>query len=467
MSIGQSTRIMLLWTVLLGCSCSIFFTKPRTETFAVGKETHMKKFVLDNGLQVFIRENKGSKTVAIDAMVNAGSLYEPSNLSGLSHFLEHMLFKGTEKYKVGEIDKIIEGVGAVWNAGTSEDFTHYYISVAAPYFDTCIEVMAEVLKNSIIDPEEVEKERLVILEEYRRKQDNPMAFLMEKVYYNSYARGPYKYPVLGTPNTINAITTQDLKEYYQRYYTPDNMVLVVIGDITAENAIQKIKQVFADFNRKKQPWEKDQSTQYAFKIRKQYEKQVGDTYMAMVFAAPGIDKVDEVCVMDLLTTILGDGRSSRLYRSIKEKQQLVSSIGVSYGTQKLDSLVIITATLNADKLAQTEQAILTEIKHLLERKVTAAELKKAKRMLTNGYYFATETNAGQSSIFGYYYILTGSMEFEQKYLERLQSITAEQIQEVANRYLAGGNYNLFYILPATKPEPSEPEPSELEPSSEQ
>ncbi|MCX7765534.1 MAG: insulinase family protein [Candidatus Sumerlaeia bacterium] len=451
MRIRQITRIILLWVVLHWCSCSVFFTKPQPVSFAVGKETQMKKFVLDNGLQVFIRENKGSKTVAIDALVNAGSITEPANLSGLSHFLEHMLFKGTEKYKVGEIDKIIEGVGAIWNAGTSEDFTHYYISVAAPYFDTCIEVMAEVLKNSIIDPEEVEKERLVILEEYRRKQDNPIAFLMEEVYYNSYARGPYKYPVLGTPATLNTITTQDLKEYYQRYYTPDNMVLVVIGDIIAENAIAKIQQAFADFNRKKQFWENDQLTQYAFKVRKQYEKQVGDTYMAMVFPAPGIDKVEEACVMDVLTTILGDGRSSRLYRNVKEKQQLVSSIGVSYSTQKLDSLMIITATLNPDKLAKTEQAILTEIKHLIERKVTPAELKKAKRMLTNGYYFATETNAGQSSIFGYYYILTGSTEFEQKYLERLQSVTAEQIQQVANRYLAG-DYNLLYIIPASKSE---------------
>jgi len=407
----------------------------------------MKEFELDNGMKVFIRENPGTKTVAIDAWVRTGSINEPPSLNGISHFLEHMLFKGTKKYKPGEIDRIVEGLGAVWNAATSEDYTHFYLSVASPYFTPCLDVMAEVLKNSVIDPNEVERERLVILEEYRRKQDNPAGFLFEKVYMKSYTRGPYKYPVLGTPETIQAITAEDIRQYYLQYYTPETVTLVIVGDVKAEEILPEIKKRFADFTRKHKPTSTDYTTEYAFNLRERYERPAGDVYMAMSFPAPGIDRVDDVCAMDVLSVILGEGRSSRLYRIVKEQKQLVSSIDVSYATQRLDSLFVISATLNPDKLQKAEKAIITEIKRIRRQKPSRRELKKAKRMITNSYYFATETNAGQAGIFGYYYNLTGSVEFEKKYLERINAVSAEAVQEVARKYLSPDSYNLFYVQP--------------------
>lgn len=407
----------------------------------------MKEFTLDNGMKVFIRENPGTKTVAIDAWVRTGSINEPPSLNGISHFLEHMLFKGTKKYKPGEIDRIVEGLGAVWNAGTSEDYTHFYLSVAAPYFAQCLDVMAEVLKNSVIDPNEVERERLVILEEYRRKQDNPAGFLFEQVYIKSYVKGPYRFPVLGTPDTLKAITPEDIQRYYLQYYTPETVTLVIVGDVKADEILPEVKKQFADFTRKHKPADVDYTTEYARNLRERYERQAGDVYLAMSFPAPGIDKVDDVCAMDVLSVILGEGRSSRLYRIVKEKKQLVSSIDVTYATQKLDSLFVVSATLNPDKLEKTEKAILTEIKRLRQHKPPRNELNKAKRMITNSYYFSTETNAGQAGIFGYYYTLTGSVEFEQKYLERINAVTPEAVQQVARKYLSPDAYNLFYIQP--------------------
>lgn len=406
----------------------------------------MKHYRLDNGMDVFIRENPGTKTVAIDAWINTGGINEPPALTGISHFLEHMLFKGTEKYKPGEIDRIIENVGAVWNAGTSEDFTHYYLSVAAPYFNTCMDVMAEVLKNSIIDPQEVEKERLVILEEYRRKQDSPPGFLFEQVYMKSYSRGPYQHSVIGTTETILAITQKDILDYYHHYYTPENLALVIIGDVRAEDVLPHVREKFADFTRESVPFTIDYTTEYALGIREKYERPAGDIYLAMSFPAPGIENIKDVWAMDVLSVILGDGRSSRFYRTIKEDKELVSSINVSYATQKLDSLFVVVATLDPKNLEATEKAILKEIQKVARHAVPGKELAKAKRMISNGYYFSTETNAGQAGIFGYYYTLTGSIEFERKYLEGIQSITAEDVKEAASHYLTAA-HNQFYIQP--------------------
>ena len=443
----------VLWVmvvpVVVMSGCALFQArKVQKPAYSVGQEERMKRFDLDNGLTVFIRENPGSKTVALDAWVNTGAVNEPSPINGISHFLEHMLFKGTEKYKSGEIDKIIEGVGAVWNAGTSEDFTHYYLSVAVPYFSNCLDVMAEVLKNSVIDPVEVERERMVILEEYRRKQDNPVGFLFEEVFTKSYVSGPYSDSVIGTTETITAITRDDIVDYYHRYYTPDNMIFVVIGDIDTEQALSDIKRAFEGFDRKKRPFDIDYSHVYASRIRNSYKRQVGDMYLAMSFPAPGMNMAEDTYAMDMLSAIMGDGRSSRLNNRIKEKKHLVSSIDVSYGTQRLESLFLISATLNPEKIEEAEKEIIAIVEELRSKKVSAKELEKARRMIINGYYFSTETNAGQSGVFGYYYTVTGSEAFEIKYLENLMKVTAEDIRQVAEKYLDPAARNVFYLDPS-------------------
>ncbi|HRU55475.1 MAG TPA: pitrilysin family protein, partial [Candidatus Sumerlaeia bacterium] len=186
----------------------------------------MKKHTLKNGMTVLILENPDSKVVTLDVWINTGSAFEPKDINGVSHFLEHMLFKGTEKRAVGEIDREIEAVGGLWNAGTSLEFTHYYLTVAAPYFQIGADALADVIANSKLESAEVERERQVILEEYHRQQDDPDNYLMTMVYWNSFESSPSRWPVLGTPDTINAITPERLRQYYHERYTPANMALV-------------------------------------------------------------------------------------------------------------------------------------------------------------------------------------------------------------------------------------------------
>ncbi len=407
----------------------------------------MKRITLDNGLTIFFRRTPGTRTVAIDTWVKAGAADEPCELSGISHFLEHMLFKGTERYEPGEIDKIVESVGAVWNAETSEDYTRFYISVAAPYFNKCLEVMAEVIRHSIVDPAECEKERLVILEEFSRKQDNPGGFLLEEIYKKSFIKGPYKQSVLGEPATIKNITRDNIEEYYRRYYTPDNMIIVIVGDIEEAEVVEQATARFGDFENRKKPFPVDEEYEYATGQREIYTRQAGDTYLSLAFPAPGIDKFGDVLALDVLSVILGEGHSSRLFRKIREDQHLVSSIGVSYGTTRLDGLLMILATLNSDNMDKAEESIREEITRIREEPVAAGELRKAVRVLTNSHYFATETNAGQAGIFGYYYIISDSDTIERRYIDRLPEVTAGDVRDVARKYLSPATYNLFAIQP--------------------
>jgi zinc protease len=412
------------------------------------KVKEMKIFNLDDGMRVLVKENHGNPTVTLDLWVNTGSMNEPAEINGVSHFLEHMLFKGTEKRGVGEIDRMVESVGGRWNAGTSQDYTHFYVNVASQYFDTALDALSDVIMHSSLDPVELEKERLVVLEEYRRKQDNPMNFLYEQAFAESFDQSPYKAPVLGTPETIKAISRDKMLGYYRRYYTPDNIVLVVAGDVATDEVMPKIRLAFEPFKSRFEPYEAlDHPTKRKSEVSEEFPKDVKESYLLLTFPAPGMDNPSDIYAMDVLSYILGEGRSSRLYREVKEKKQLVSSIGAAYGTQKRPGLFVVAATFSYDKLGEVKKAIEEEVEKLRRKEVPAKELAKAKRFLTNIYYFSNETNEGQAQTLGFYYTLSGGLDFEQQYLENVKRVSAADIQRVAQKYLDPKQDDLFVVRP--------------------
>ena len=451
--------IVLLCTIsLAGCSLpglsGLIGTKGRPP---VKGEEPVKKFVLDNGLTVVIHENHASPVVTLDIWVNTGSINEPREINGVSHFLEHMLFKGTETRGPGEIDRIVEGVGGMWNAGTSKDFTHYYLTVSSQHVDVGLDVLADVMMHSSLDPEELEKERKVILEEYYRKQDNPGALLYEKIYEIAYASSPLKQTVLGVPDSISAITREKMIDYYHRYYAPRNMVLIAVGDVKTQTLLSKIRSTFDGFDRQFDPYTtppmpEKRNTGNMESI----SKEIKESYLALVFPAPGIQEPDDVYAMDVLLYVLGEGRSSRLHQEIREKRRLVSSIATTYPTHKHKGVFVISATLRRHNLDEAKQAILAELEKLITKGVKGNELAKAKKLLSNVYYFSNETAAGQSGSIGFYYTLTGDTSFERNYLANIQKQSARDLQRVAKKYLRPEALNQVIIEPITEtPEPEE------------
>lgn len=394
----------------------------------------MHQLKLDNGLPVLIKPVK-NKVVTLDMWVNTGSANEAPRINGISHFLEHMLFKGTPRYGPGELDKVIMNVGGVWNAGTSKDFTHYYVTVASLYFDTALDCLSEMIQHSLIDSKEFDQEKMVILEEYRRKQDNPFGLLYDELYEASFASGPYRQSVLGSFESISGLKRDDMYDYYRSYYTADNMVLVIVGDVEAQECEKSIRGAFAGLPAKASHLPNaPRDTAMRDSDLHRVKRDINETYLGAAFPAPGISQEIEVVAMDLALTLLGDGRSSRLYRALKEEKRLVNMISAGFATHRYPGMAYLAATLSDSNPEDVVSEATGIFRGLAVDMPTEAELSKAKRIIRNGLLFGMETNTGQSSTIGYYYTITGGTEYLEKYLNRLDALTAEDVARIAKTY---------------------------------
>lgn len=412
-------------------------------------QTTLRQERLANGLTVLIVPRPSVQVVTVDMWVATGSADEPPEINGVSHFLEHMLFKGTERYGVGQIDRAIEAVGGVINAGTSHDFTHYYVALAAEEFDTALHIIGEVIQHSTLDEEELNRERQVILEEYYRKQDDPQGVLWENLYERMFARGPYKAPVLGLPETLEAIGRPQMLDYYERHYAPANMALLIVGNVDPDAALRKVEEQMGAFERPFRPLldRNALTTDYARQVEYVIEKDVNETYCALAFPAPALRDAREAYAIDVMQFVLGGGHASLLYQEVKEKRQLATSIGAGYPSSRFDDIFYIYATCQEDKRREMEQAVLEQIERVAQSASDAESLDRARRLLINSHAFSLETTNGQSSSIGYYYTVTGSTDFERRYAEGIAAVTAEDVQEQARRWLRPEAMNRVLVRP--------------------
>ncbi|MBN1901791.1 insulinase family protein [Candidatus Sumerlaeota bacterium] len=409
----------------------------------------MKQFVLKNKMPVLIMEEPDSRVVTLDVWVNTGSVNESPGINGVSHFLEHMLFKGTKTRGVGEIDAEIEALGGIWNAGTSLEFTHYYLTLAAPFVEKGVDTLSDVIANAALDPVEMEKERQVILEEYHRQQDDPSHFLFTEAMRLSFEKSPYKRPVLGVPKTIDSISRENLFQYYESRYAPENMVLVIAGAVKAVDILPRLEENFGALERPFDPngFTTDTVTLRRFGVRREFKKPVQESYILFTFPAPDLSHPDEVYAADLLSYILGEGRSSRLCHNVKEDKKLVSMIASEYPTHRKDGVFSIFATFDYSRKDDLIQAISEELEQIRDKKVKTPELEKAKRMITNQLLFSQETSNGRTSEMGFYYTLTGDTRFAESYIDNIRKVAPGKIRDIALKYIDPDQANIFIVRP--------------------
>lgn len=395
---------------------------------------------LSCGLPLLILENHEVGVATADVWVRTGAADEPAEWAGISHFLEHMLFKGTARWGLGEIERAIESVGGICNAGTSHDFTHYYITMPADSISTGIGMLAEMIRNSALDPGELEKERLVILEEYRRKQDFPPGVLYERLYEELFERGAYHDTVIGSEATIRSIHRDQMQEYYQKRYSPASTALVVTGDVDPASIIAEAERAFAGFDRPLVELHPHPEVRFGRGKRVHIDKPTGgELYVAFAFPAAGMNQAQRVLPLDMAQSILGQGRASRLYQTIKEKQGLCSSISTYYPTHMTESLFVVAATCLPGQRAALREALERELVRFADAPPAEPEVRRALRLESSSHRFSMETTGSAAGSIGYYFTLTGGTEFFDGYLDRLEQVTAGEIRELAVETLRPGD----------------------------
>ncbi|HEY8464282.1 MAG TPA: pitrilysin family protein [Bacillota bacterium] len=404
------------------------------------------KTVLANGLTLVVKEVPAAPIAAVDIWVGTGACNEVSAEAGISHFFEHMLFKGTKKRKVGEIAQAIQAVGGYLNAATSLDYTHYYVVVPSEYLDLALEVEADAIMNSVFDPKEIERERRVIMEEMSLKQDDPSQRLGWIAYQQLFSGTPYANDVLGTAESLNSITRETFLKYHRRYYVPNNTVVVVVGDVKTETVIRKVNELFKDW----QPGSVPDASQFKLPRltgikRVQEMMQVDQNYFYLGFPGPGQIAADTPA-LTVLGVILGGGQSSRLYHELREERQLVNTVYAGYAAYQQVGMFSIYAEAKGLKQEELETAVSRILDDVARYGVTDAELARAKAIIRTDLAFAAETNAEIAALLGRFEV-GGSVEDALRYTAALQKVTKEDVQRVARHYLTSAAYVAVAIKP--------------------
>ena len=404
-------------------------------------------FKLNNGQTVIIQEVKNNPIVTIDTWIKTGSIDEDDSNNGVAHFLEHLFFKGTKNHAPGEFDKILETKGAITNAATSKDFTHYYITIPSKDFDLAMELHADMLQNPMIPRNEMEKERRVVLEEIGKDMNSPEKILMENLDAMMYTSHPYKRRVIGKKDIIETITREKVLEFYNAHYSPSNMVTLVIGDVDTNHALDKISQSFNCDAKKSEKNIYPKEAQLTEQKRKtEYSADTQSGYMLIGFRAVPISN-KESYALDVLATILGEGRSSVLNQSLKEKKRVAFSVSAGNMTYKDDGIFYIKANFEPEKIKSVETAIFEEIAKIQKDGVTDEQINLAKNIIERDTYYSRESVSNISNEIGYTTILTGDIKFYENYLANIKSVTKEEVKKAAEKYLGTNQSAISIVLP--------------------
>ncbi|MBQ6515827.1 insulinase family protein [bacterium] len=433
-------KFLLFFTILL----LINFTG----TFCFAQEFKTYKF--DNGHTVVLSEVKNNPIVIIDTWVKTGSINETDKNNGVAHFLEHLFFKGTTKHPTGDFDRILEGKGAITNAATSKDFTHYYIEIPSEYFNLALELHSDMLLNPQIPRKELEKERKVVIEEISKDENSPSETVYENLNNMLYTTHPYKRKVIGTKKVIEGITREEILDFYNRYYNPSNMVTVIVGDINSDEVIAKVKENFKTDEKKsaalpKYAKEKQLSTQK----RKVINMKTESGYMMIGFRGASINNNDTY-PLDILATILGDGKTSILYKSIKDQKHLAYSISAGNSSLRDDGILYIRANFEPSNAEKLERAIFEEIDKIKTNGITEEDLDLAKKIIERDTYYARESISNMASEIGYTVTLTSNPDYYKNYLDKINKVTVKDVKRVANKYLDVNKSAVSICLPEEK-----------------
>lgn len=407
-------------------------------------------FKLDSGLTVIHQHIQATPVVVVDVWLRAGAKLEPEDSFGMAHFLEHMIFKGTPVLAPGMFDREVENRGGMTNAATSHDYTHYFLTTAAPYVEDTLPHLAELLLNAAIPDDEFVRERDVVLEEIRQAYDDPDWIGFQALSESVYQRHPYGRSVLGTEAELMKQSPESMRCFHRAHYQPENMTVVIVGGIAQDPAMELVSRTFQQFSERCDcaPQTEVAAEPLLAGIRRQEINlpRLEQARLMMAWTGPGVDQLRNAYGLDLLSVLLSEGRSSRLVRELREEQQLVQAISSNFSLQRESSLFTISALLEPQHLERVESLICAHLAQLQTTPVSPGELARCKRFLCNNYAFSTETPNQLAGLYGYYNTLAEA-QLAVIYPDQIQSFQAENLQSLAEQYLSPHHYAVTVLKP--------------------
>lgn len=409
-----------------------------------------KKTIFDNGLRVIAVPMEGTKTATIMVVIGTGSKYETKEINGISHFLEHLFFKGTKKRPtIIAVSEELDRIGAEYNAFTGKEYTGFYAKTAVFQLDKAMDIISDILLNPLIPENEIEKERGIILEEIKMIKDDPPRYISDLFETLLYGDAPAGWDIAGTPESVNSISREKIIDYFQNQYVAKNITIVVAGAIKSEEALEKVKKYFNGFDgrnfRKKLPVKEFQKKPEILI----YPKKTDQAHISIGVRGYNLKHPDRY-TLALLSAILGGGMSSRLFISVREKQGLAYYIFSGAELYTDSGYFTSQAGIDAKNLEKTVSIILDEYKKIAEKGPAAAELQKVKDYIRGRMIMGLESSSAMASFFADQEILEGKILTPEEKFARLDAVKIEDIQRVAQDIFKNEKLNMTVIGPIKK-----------------
>ncbi len=420
---------------------------------------------LPNGLTV-IAEQMPLEVVNLSLWLRVGSAMESDAINGMAHFLEHMIFKGTQQLGCGEFERRVEERGAFTNAATSQDYTKYFITTAPQDFAALAPLQIQMVMAPRLSADDFERERPVILEEIRRAGDNPRRRTYSRTMELAFERLPYRRSVLGPSSVVATLTAQQMKEFHETWYQPQSMTVVAVGNLPVETLIATVAEGFDQalaLRRRASSGSPADDSIARFKpllpgnleapfgaVQRAIHTDTGLTQarLVMTWRVPGMAHLDQTYGLDILASVLGRGLTSRLVRDLREDRKLVTSISCSNMTLAHQGVFMVSAQLPTEHLETVEHAIAAHIGTVVRHPVSDSELRRVQTQVANRFIFANESPSDRAGLYGYYHTLTGDIVDGINYPAYVQQLGVEAVLQAAQGHLSPEAYGVMALHPA-------------------
>jgi zinc protease len=426
-------------------------------------------YKLENG-HTIVLAHKAGELVNVSTWVKTGSINENDQITGISHFLEHLMFKGTPKHPAGEFDRILEAKGAIVNAATWKDYTFYYVTLPKGendiYFKQALELHADMMINASLPEEEIgmpfdckcqdsastaaARERCVVIEEIRMRNDQPWTKIYDELNNLMYTEHPYRRDVIGTAEVISSVSRQTIDDYYKKWYTPDNMTTIIVGEMNSAEVIDEVRKHFA-FEptavsvKKKHKSEPEQTQPRYFEQTGNYET----GFMITGFHGPKAENLKDSIALDVISIVLGEGNSSRLYQNLIEKpaKPVFNVVATTQYQFKDGNTFFVQANFRPEKKDMAKELVRNELRNIVDFPISEEELCKARKKLKSNFAEESETVSEIGESIGHYMTVCGNISCYADYLKTLETLTAQDVLQAAKEYLDLNKVSISILVP--------------------